>query len=184
MTVIDNTVDFKTNPIRGNELLLGCGNNRDKQVALKKFGPDWTDLVTLDVDPDCEPDVVWDLRHHPLPFEDETFQEIHAYEILEHLGRQGDWQGFFAEFTEYHRILKPGGFFIATTPTWDGIWAWSDPGHTRIFSEGTIHFLDQDSYKAVGQNPMTDYRHVYKADFAIEYAGEKDERFVFVLRKK
>lgn len=183
MKIIDNTVDFETNPIRGNELLLGCGNNKEKQVALK--GSDkWTDLVTLDIDPDCEPDVVWDLAHIPLPFEDETFQEIHAYEVLEHLGQQGDWRRFFAEFTEYHRILKPGGVFIASVPCWDSIWAWGDPGHTRVISEGTVHFLDQDSYKDIGANPMTDYRHVYKADFKIEYAGEKDERFVFVLRKK
>lgn len=183
MKVIDNTVDFKTNPIRGNELLLGAGTSREKQVSLK--GADkWTDLVRLDIDPDCEPDVVWDLEHLPLPFEDETFEEIHAYEVLEHLGQQGDWRRFFAEFTEYHRILKPGGVFVATTPPWDSLWAWSDPGHRRIFSEGTVHFLDQDSYKDVGTNPMTDYRHVYKADFKVEYAAEKDGRFVFVLRKK
>lgn len=181
--IIDNTVEFRSAPVRGNELLIGAGNSRDKQLA-SPDAKEWTDLVTLDIDPDCGPDVVWDLRHLPLPFEDETFREIHAYEILEHIGQQGDWKTFFAQFSEFHRILKTGGKIFATTPAWDSLWAWSDPGHTRVISEGTIAFLDQDSYSQVGKTTMTDYRHVYKADFEIIHSQEVNDRFAFVLRKR
>lgn len=183
MIMPDNTVNFKSTPITGTELLIGCGNQKKKLLALPDK-EEWVDCITLDIDPDTEPNVQWDLNHLPLPFENETFEEIHAYEILEHIGQQGDWKTFFAQFSEFYRILKPGGHFMATTPSWDGMWAWSDPGHSRIISEGTIHFLDQDNYKQIGKTPMTDYRHVYTADFSIEFAQDKEERFCFLLRKK
>lgn len=182
--IIDNTVEFKGTPIKGNELLIGAGNNRKKQLAVPDAA-DWTDLVTLDLDPDSNPSVLWDLHHMPLPFEDETFEEIHAYEILEHVGQQGDWKTFFAQFTEFHRILKPGGHFFATTPMWDSLWAWGDPGHTRVISSGTISFLEQSRYEAgVGETPMTDYRHFYKVDFEVIHAQEVGDKFAFVLKKK
>ena len=165
------------------ELLIGSGNNLTKQLSLpgKK---EWENLTTLDLDPDCQPDVIHDLADLPLPFPDESFDEIHAYEILEHVGQQGDWRLFFEQFTEFHRLLKPGGHFLATTPMWDCQWAWADPGHSRIIAPGTISFLEQKFYKDVGENPMTDYRHVYKVDFEIVHAAEAGERFAFVLKKQ
>ena len=63
--------------------------------------PGWTDLVTLDVNADHSPDVVHDLESVPLPFADETFDEIHAYEVLEHTGAQGDH--VFLDQDEYVR---------------------------------------------------------------------------------
>ena len=177
----DNTVDFVSTPIKGTELLIGCGNNKAKQLA----HPDrkgWEDLVTLDIDSSCEPDVVWDLEHMPLPFEDNTFEEIHAYEVLEHIGKQGDWRGFFAQFTEFHRILKPGGRLFAAVPTWDSDWAWGDPGHTRIINAGTVNFLSQSAYEGVGSTTMTDYRNWYKVDFEIEHSQEANGRYCFVLK--
>ena len=166
------TVDFEGTVPQGTELLLGCGNDLRKQMAIPGK-EEWRDLVTLDIDPDSDADIRLDLHHLPLPFADETFEEIHAYEILEHVGQQGDWRTFLAQFTEFHRILKPGGHFFATTPCWDSMWAWSDPGHTRIISQGSITFLSQDNYKDVGKTPMTDYRHVYKVNFEIVHAGEQ-----------
>src|SRR6185437_13256763 len=87
------------------ELLLGCGNRRDKLLSLPEEA-EWSNLTTLDLDPQSNPDVIWDLNSLPLPFATAQFDEIHAYEVLEHLGRQGDWRGFFAEWNEYYRILK------------------------------------------------------------------------------
>jgi hypothetical protein len=42
------------------ELLIGCGNSRIKKLKLSP-DDDWTDLTTLDHDPDCGADVVHDL---------------------------------------------------------------------------------------------------------------------------
>src|SRR5207253_648488 len=106
------------------------------------------------------------LENHPLPFENESFDEIHAYEVLEHLGGQGNWRFFFAEFTEYHRILAPHGSLYAAVPAWNSFWAWGDPSHKRIINEGTLSFLSQEEYaKQVGKTAMSDFRFCYRVDF-------------------
>jgi len=176
--------EFIASPVIGDELLIGCGNSRAKQLEHPERRG-WSKLVTLDVDPRCEPDVLWDLNHMPLPFDDGSFIEIHAYEVLEHFGQQGDWRTFFRQFEEFHRILKPGGRFFGVVPVWDSEWAWGDPGHTRIINAGTLSFLDQSVYtRDIGKTTMTDYRNWYKADFEIEGAQEANGRLCFVLKKR
>lgn len=185
MDIISNETDFVSTPITGVELLIGAGNSRVKQLANPETGEKWRGLVTLDIDPDSKPDVLWNLEHMPLPFEDETFEEIHAYEVLEHFGEQGDWRAFFRHFEEFHRILKPGGWFFATVPMWDSEWAWGDPGHTRVITPGTLQFLSQEAYEnGVGTSTMTDYRNWYKADFHIAGCSESGDRLCFVLKKQ
>lgn len=166
------------------ELLLGAGNSRKKKVTFKEIPDDWTELVTLDMDPDTNPTVVHDLNDIKLPFEDNQFDEIHAYEVLEHCGKQGDWRFFFDQFTEFHRILKPNGWMIATVPMWDSPWAWGDPGHTRIITEGSLIFLSQEEYGQCGKTPMTDYRPWYNADFELYAKEETEHSFGFVLRAR
>lgn len=168
------------------ELLIGCGNRREKLFGIEDIIPkDWTELVTLDIDPNVKPkpDVVHDLESLPLPFDDDLFDEIHAYEVLEHTGQQGDWRFFFNQFYEFWRILKPGGFLLGTTPMWDGIWAWGDPGHKRIISEGSLVFLSQKEYKRqVGNGTMTDYRPYWEGDFELFARREEGDTFGFALK--
>ena len=155
------------------ELLLGAGTRRNKPFYLPSH-EGWHDLTTIDIDPDHKPDVVWDLNQRPLPFDDDSFDEIHAYEVLEHIGTQGDWRGFFEEFSEYARILKTGGHLFATVPWWQDAWAWGDPGHTRVIQPQTLGFLSQSFYEQVGTTPASDYRFVWKHDFSIIRA-DRDE---------
>lgn len=163
------------------ELLIGCGNSRAKKVTGSWTTSDWSGLTTLDMDPACAPDIVHDLSVLPYPFADNEFDEIHAYEVLEHCGRQGDWQFFFAQFQEFWRILKPSGRFVATVPMWDSPWAWGDPGHTRVITKGSLIFLDQREYAQVGETAMTDYRGVWGGNFEGFAAVEKDHTFGFIL---
>lgn len=46
----------------------------------------------------------------PLPFDDASFDCVISFQVIEHIGRD-------AEFVrEIHRVLRPGGRFIVTTP--------------------------------------------------------------------
>jgi len=164
------------------ELLIGCGSQRDKRLALDN-DHNWSNLTTLDINATHKPDVIWDLCQFPLPFEDNTFDEIHAYEVLEHTGQQGDYKFFFAQFTEFWRILKPNGYLFATCPAWNSIWAWGDPSHTRVLQHVQLNFLSQKEYTSqIGKTRMTDFRDIYTADFEKVYDNTTEEAFAFVIQ--
>ena len=161
------------------ELLIGCGNSRRKKLSLDG---DWTDLTTMDHDPGCGADVIHDLEQYPWPFADDSFDEVHAYCVLEHLGRQGDYKSFFATFAEIYRVLKPGGVLAAICPSWQSEWAWGDPSHTRVVSPASIVFLSREEYhNQVGKTPMTDFRWLWKGDFEAIHLDDDGKRFAFGL---
>lgn len=163
------------------DLLIGAGTNHDRRIKTDR--QDWDELVTLDMDPSLKPDVCHDLDLLPYPFPDNEFDEIHAYEVLEHFGSQGDWRGFFAQFTEFHRILKKDGLFCATVPLWTSQWAWGDPGHRRVITPGTLAFLSQSQYQdQIGKTSMTDYRPYYQGDFECMYLKQLEDSFAFILK--
>jgi SAM-dependent methyltransferase len=186
-------------------LLIGCGNNHAKQVQ-HDGKAEWAGVLTkLDMNPNCGADIVLDMaefswaagmpvefldngyaRRRPsrLPFDDDTFDEIGAYNCLEHWGQQGDWRGWFVEMAEYHRILKPGGTMSILVPI--GADALADPGHTRFFQQNYFGFLSQEFYdrnKIVG-SCFTDYRWFYKKNFDVLYMQEHDGHHLAVVLRK
>lgn len=164
------------------ELLLGCGSSRVKKLS----HPDrreWNGLVTLDFHPAHKPDVLHDMRLLPLPFPDSSFEEIHAYDTMEHVGAQGDWRFFFNQWSDIWRILQPDGLFFGRSPHWSSPWSWMDPGHTRAMGPEMLIFLDQTQYAQVGRTPMTDYRFCYKADFDVVHTRIDENRdFEWIMR--
>lgn len=164
------------------ELLVGAGSSRVKKLIMNGRN-EWSNLVTLDINADHQPDVVWSLEDLPLPFANDEFDEIHAYEVLEHTGQQGDYVFFFAQFSEIWRILKPGGFLIGTCPSRNSPWAWGDPSHKRIVQPENFVFLDQTEYvKQVGITPMSDFRYIFQADFERVHQIDDNGTFSFVLK--
>lgn len=163
------------------ELLIGCGSNRAKKLSVQDR-PDWADLVTLDHEPCHSPDVVHDLAQLPLPFADNSVDEIHAYECLEHVGSQGDYKFFFAQFSDFWRILKPNGVLFGTVPLPTSVWAWGDPSHTRVIPKESFVFLHQPSYAQVGITAMSDFRSLYHADFDVIHSRENGDVLEFALQ--
>lgn len=164
------------------QLLLGCGNRRDK-LLYSAGAEEWVDLVTVDVSAAARPDVLWDISDVPLPFANDSVSEIHAYNVLEHVGKQGDYKFFFNQFSDFWRILRNGGMVYAQVPDYRDMWALGDPGHTRIINDGTIAFLSQKMYAGgVGQTAMTDYREIYHADFDIVKCWYDYGSFLFCLK--
>lgn len=162
--------------------MIGCGHRRDRHLTINDR-LDWSNLTTLDHNPDAGADVEHDLTRLPLPFADETFDEIHAYEVLEHTGAQGDFQFFFAQFSDFWRLLKPNGVLAVSVPAPGSPWVWGDPSHTRHLPPEVLVFLDQTKYvRQIGKTPMSDFRWVYRADFSVEFAQTQGQTFYFVLR--
>jgi Methyltransferase domain len=184
-------------------LLIGCGYARDKRLEPMVYIPGtstapgmrrWRgELQTLDYESPCQPDIVWDLEHLPWsrwisddltePLADDSYDEIHAYEVLEHLGRQGDYRAFFATFAEIWRLLKADGYLCATCPSRKSQWLWGDPGHCRVILPCSLVFLSQRAYAdQAGHTTMSDYRRVYRADFETVNSYDDGGTHQFILR--
>ena len=164
------------------ELLIGCGAKWDKRMTCDGT-QEWSNLSTLDNNKEHGPNYVIDLSVLPYPLADNLFDEIHAYEVLEHTGAQGDYKFFFRQFEEFWRILKPGGHLLATCPSRHSVWAWGDPSHTRIVQAEQLIFLSQRMYEEqVGKTAMSDFRYMYKADFEIIYASDNKETVEFIIK--
>lgn len=152
-------------------LLLGSGGRhedmeRDLLIRIKG-APKVTKLVTLDRNLDSQADVAWDLNNKPWPFEDNSFEEVHAYNIIEHIGRQGDAKMFFDEMYEVWRILVPWGHFYGCCPTMNNPWLLAEPSHTRVVLPWTFNFLSackEEVEKAIETTSTSDFRYLWKGD--------------------
>jgi SAM-dependent methyltransferase len=84
------------------------------------------------------------LNHEPLPYADASFDVVTATEVIEHL------EDFRQVVREIHRVLKPGGICILSTPNilnlnsrlrflWFGFWNLFGPlpvKHSALYSTG------------------------------------------------
>jgi hypothetical protein len=176
-------------------LLLGCGKSRDKRMKFegsKRVGRgspdnDFTkyELVTHDINPRTDADVLHDLEEFPYPWKDGEFDEIHAYEVLEHCGWQGDGDFFFKQMHELHRILKEGGYLMITVPAWDSLEMWGCPDHRRALPPQIFQFCNKKYVETTAKRPMGgDYRDQL-GNMNFEFAGVEEDKSHcgIVLRK-
>lgn len=172
--------------------MLGAGHKKPERLVWQEPCDPEPEWVRLDMNNATNPDILFNLdslgwRNRfnaiKLPVAENSFDEIHAYEVLEHVGKQGDYQGFFQEFREYWRILKPGGILFGTTPAMSSPWLWGDPGHTRVINKEVLSFLTPDVY-SFEDTAISDYRHlVDPCWWKLVHAEEKGNRFTFGLLK-
>jgi len=104
-------------------LNLGCGLNHIPGA------------LNVDIDKRFKPDLVLDLEN-PLPFQDNSFDLILAYHILEHI------RNFKQLMLELWRILKPGGLLKVKVPSRDHFVAYQDPTHVRFFDLHTLNYFE------------------------------------------
>ncbi len=113
------------------KLHLGCG---------RTIIPGW---VNLDLIPgegvDCVADLD-DVASTPLPFDDDTFDEIVGLHLIEHLRNP------LAFMAEMHRVAQPGGTITFTTPYGSSDDAWEDPTHVRPYFMNSWGYFGQPFY--------------------------------------
>ncbi len=81
-------------------------------------------------------DVVHSLENFPYPFADDTFDEIIAINVLEHLADT------IAVLDEMWRICAPGARVTIRVPYWNSMDSITDPTHKKFFNQHTFDFFD------------------------------------------
>jgi SAM-dependent methyltransferase len=92
--------------------------------------------VNLDVTDRTAPDIVHDLNVLPWPFSTRSFDEVHAYDVLEHV------DDVVAFMEELHRICSPEAIVHITVPHFSCANAWRDPTHRRAFAHDSISYFE------------------------------------------
>ena len=107
-----------------NKLNLGCG----------------TDIKEGYLNLDCAEiegvDIVHSLEKFPYPFKDNTFEEIIAIHVLEHL------DDTVKVMEEIWRICRNNAKVIIRVPYWNSFESIADPTHKKLFNQYSFEFFD------------------------------------------
>lgn len=79
-------------------------------------------------------DIVHDINQLPLPFDENSLDEILCSSILEHVE-------YIPLLKDLHRILRSGGRLIIIVPHFTSKYAYMDPTHRHFFSARTLSFF-------------------------------------------
>lgn len=115
---------------------LGCG--------LKPKNPfEAAEVYGIDVRDDADSNIVKaDLVVDPIPFPDDSFEYVTAFDFLEHIPRliytPARRNSFIELMNEVWRVLKPGGHFLSFTPAYPHSAAFCDPTHVNFITEETF----------------------------------------------
>lgn len=92
-----------------------------------------------------------DLAVAPIPYPDDHFGSVSAFDFIEHVPRilaAGDRPGtrfpFIELMNEVWRVLAPGGRFYALTPAYPHAEAFTDPTHVNIITAATHEYFCGD----------------------------------------
>ncbi|MGF1579475.1 MAG: methyltransferase domain-containing protein [Gemmataceae bacterium] len=107
-------------------LHLGCGEKYDDKA------------VNVDLVPDVNPDVVHHLDQTPWPFPDGRFQEVWAYDVIEHL------DDIIKVMEEIHRVCADGAVVKITVPHYSCANAYTDITHRHYFGRFSFDYFTGD----------------------------------------
>jgi SAM-dependent methyltransferase len=131
---------------------LGCGPiPRNPYGRAKLCGIDIR--ADLQLDPAVEIAAA-NLSCEPIPYPDNHFDSVSAYEFLEHVPRvsldhasKTTHFPFIELMNEVWRVLKPGGLFYAVTPAYPHTNAFVDPTHVNYLTTRSSRYF-------VGADPL------------------------------
>jgi SAM-dependent methyltransferase len=149
---------------------LGCGESpRNPYRKSELYGVDLRLLPFLG-------NVVFksaDLSLEPIPFHDNFFSSVSAFDYLEHIPRvmaSSDGKSTFFPFvrlmSEVWRVLAPGGRFYALTPAYPSATAFQDPTHVNFITAATHKYFCGDSPMANMYGFQGRFR-VVRAEFVV-----------------
>lgn len=121
---------------------IGCGNTSKNPFSMDE-------VYGVDIREDIDAKIFQaDLAVDPIPFADEFFDGVSAFDFIEHVPRviyMPQRRFCFVELmNEIYRVLKPRGTFLSFTPAFPAPAAWRDPTHVNIITEETVPLYFDD----------------------------------------
>ncbi len=106
---------------------VGCG--------VKKY----PGAIGLDRNTRTSADVIADLDHFPYPFGDDSFGQIRAVHVIEHVA------DVIRTVEEFHRLLAPGGRAVIITPHYTDFSSFCDPTHRSHLNSFSLRYFGEDN---------------------------------------
>jgi len=106
--------------------------------------------INLDMKEHDKVDIIHDLNKLPLPFDDNSFDEILASHVLEHIY---DYPNLIFEL---YRILKSDGLLMIKVPYGNASKWNNSPYHVRFFFEGTLDSFYNSNFNAASLEPKNE----------------------------
>ncbi len=102
---------------------MGCGFSKVKGS------------IGIDMIAGSDADVLVDLAHNPLPFQDNTFDTIYCNDVMEHL------PDVIGTMEEIYRIGKPDADVYIVSPSMSSAHYHNDPTHLRAFTSRSFDYF-------------------------------------------
>jgi hypothetical protein len=124
-----------TEPPFPRTLNIGCGRKRIDGA------------LNVDISTSVAPDLILDATVRPWPLPDNWFQEVHAYDVVEHI------PDVLAFFEELHRVCAHDAVIHITVPHFSSSNAFTDPTHRHYFGVKSFDYFtgehQHDHYTSV-----------------------------------
>lgn len=106
---------------------VGCGRNK------------YPGAIGVDRNPNTNADIIADLDHFPWPLRDNSFREIRASHVIEHVA------DVIKTVEEFHRLLAPGGRVTIITPHYTDFSSFCDPTHRWHLNSFSLRYFGDDN---------------------------------------
>ena len=106
---------------------VGCGINK------------YPGSIGLDRNLRSRADVIADIDRFPYPFRDQSFDELRAVHVIEHVA------DVMKTMEEFHRLVRPGGEVTIVTPHYTDFSSFCDPTHRWHLNSFSLRYFGEDN---------------------------------------